>query len=520
MSAAATEAAPPAGYVEVHHKTLLTLATMAAMIMQILDATIANVALPHVQASLGATQESISWVLTSYIIASAVVLPLLGWLAARFGIRKVFVVSVVVFTIASAACGLAQNIGQLVLFRVLQGVGGAFLSPLAQTIMLDINPPEKRARAMGLFAQGVMLGPIAGPVLGGYLTENFDWRWVFYVNVPIGIAAVVVLLATMPRLPRQARRFDVFGWALIAVALAGLQLLLDRGQSKDWFDSAEIVVWAGLFAAGTWMFFIHMATKRDPLFPREVFRDRNLMLALGFFFLIGLVMLSVMALLPALLQSIYGYPAIQAGWLLTPRGIGILVTMAFVTKVTDKVDARMLMAAGLAIAAYSLHMMSGWGPDIPRSLIISSGFIQGLGLGLAFTPINILAFATLEPRLRTDAASLVNLFRNLGASSGIAVSSVLLARSIQVNHAEISANLTRTALPIDVDQLRRFGPVEDMGMSMVDALVNRQAVMIGYINDFHAMSIACLLAIPLVFFLRKPPVPDAAVAPKPAGAAG
>ena len=506
-------AGAPAGqgtFIPVRHKTLLTLAVMAGMTMQILDSTIANVALPHIQAALGGTQETIGWVLTSYIISSAVVLPALGWLGAHFGTRKVFVVSVIVFTAASALCGLAQNIEQLVFFRVLQGLGGAFISPLAQTIMLDINPPEKRARAMGMFVQGIMLGPIAGPVLGGYLTENFDWRWVFYVNVPIGIAAVFVLLATMPVFPARGRRFDLFGWVAIAIAVAGLQLLLDRGASKDWFESTEILVWGALFLGAAWIFLVHMATNRDPLFPRELFRDRNFVVALGFSFLIGLVMLSVMALLPVLLQSIYGYPAIQAGWLLTPRGVGVLLTMSIVTRIGDRLDTRVLMAAGLAIAAWSLHMMAGWGPKMPMRLIIISGCIQGLGLGFAFTPINVLAFATLPSHLRTDAAGLVNLCRNLGASFGIAASSVLLARSIQVNHAEIAANLTREALPIDIDSMRRFNQLGDAGFAVLDGLVNQQAVMIGYINDFHAMSIACLAAIPLVAFMRRAKAPAGA----------
>ncbi|MET0250899.1 MAG: DHA2 family efflux MFS transporter permease subunit [Novosphingobium sp.] len=492
-------------YMAVRHRGLLTLATMAAMIMQILDATIANVALPHIQSSLGANSESINWILTSYIVSSAVMLPMLGWLTARFGQRKVFIASVVVFTAASALCGLAQNIGQLVLFRVLQGVGGSFIAPLAQTIMLDINRPEKRAKAMTIFSQGIMLGPIAGPVLGGYLTENFDWRWVFYVNVPIGIVATLVLLSAMPRLETVPRRFDLFGWVLIAGGLAALQLMLDRGQSNDWFDSPEIVVWAALAIAGGWMFLVHMATGRDPLFPRELLHDRNLMLALGFLFLIGLVMLSVMALLPTLLQSLYGYPAIDAGLLLTPRGFGVLATMGIATALMKRIDVRFLIIAGLAITALSLHMMSGWGPEMPRDQIILSGFVQGLGLGMAFAPINIMALSTLPGRLRTDGASLLVLFRNVGSSVGIAVSSVLLARSVQINHAELSGNLTRTSLPIDVDSVRRYGDLGDAGFTMLDGLINRQAVMIGYINDFHLMSLACLVAIPAALFLRKPP---------------
>jgi DHA2 family multidrug resistance protein len=370
---------------------------------------------------------------------------------------------------------------------------------------------------MAIFSQGVMLGPIAGPVIGGYLTEYFDWRMVFYVNIPIGIVATFVLLATLPRLKKHERRFDVFGWVLIALALAGMQLLLDRGQSKDWFEATEIVVWAGLCAAASWMFLVHMATTKDALFPRELFRDRNLLLAMGLFFLIGLVMLSIMALLPSLLQSIYGFPAIDAGWLLTPRGFGILVTITLAGKLADRIDSRILIGFGRLTTAYSLHMMSGWGPDLPSSAIVTAGFIQGFGLGFAFVPINSLAFATIDPGLRTDAASLINLSRNLGASFGIAVTSVFLARSIQVNHAELSANLALTRIPVDADQLRRYGETGEMGLSVLDALVNRQAVMIGYINDFHAMSIACLLTVPLVMIMRKPP--PLAGETKPAGSA-
>ncbi|WP_068077466.1 DHA2 family efflux MFS transporter permease subunit [Novosphingobium lentum] len=486
----------------VPNRSLLLAAVMAAMIMTMIDTTIANVALPHMQAALSATQETVTWVLTSYVLASAVALPASGWLVDRLGMRMVLVGSVMMFTIASVMCGLAQNMTQIVLFRVLQGLAGAFISPITQTIMLDTSTPRERPKVMSIFTQGVMVGPIAGPVLGGYLTENFDWRWVFFVNVPIGIVCTFALLALMPHTPKRHRKFDMTGWLLVAVAVSCLQLMLDRGASKDWFGSPEIVIYAVLSACAAWMAVVHLATARAPLFATALFKDRNLVAALGLYMLVGMVMMSVLALLPVLLQSVFGYPAIEAGWLLTPRGVGMVGAIMLTGRHLDKADPRLLLAFGLGIAGISLWMMTGWTPDMPTGPIIFAGVLQGVGLSFTFIPLNLISFATIDAKFRTDAAGLNMLFRNVGSSTGIAAGTVLLSRNLQLNHAELGAQITRMSVPFDLDRITAYGGIGDSAMTMVDLMVNKQAAMIAYLDDFLVMSIACFAAIPVLLIVK------------------
>ena len=486
----------------VNHRPLLFTAVMAAMVMQVLDTTIANVALPHMEASLSATQETISWVLTSYVLASAVALPLGGWLVDRFGIRLIFTLSVVAFTAASILCGLAQNLEQMVAFRVIQGVGGAFLSPFAQTVMLNASTAEERPRMMGLFTQGVMLGPIAGPLLGGYITESYSWRWVFFINVPIGIASGMVLWWLLPRVPAIRRPIDMTGWVLVALALASFQLMLDRGPSQDWFGSAEVVTYAVVWACSGWMALVHLVTAKRPLFPGRLFADANFVASLVFMFLIGCVMMAVLALLPGLLQGIYGYPAVDAGWLLAPRGLGLLASITLLGRWITKMDPRIALTIGMGLSGWSLWLMSGWSPDMPMAPIFITGLIQGVGISFTIMPINLIAFATLPPELRTDAAGLNNLMRSIGASIGIAVCTFMLARNVQVNHAEMGARITRMSVPFDLDRITAYGGVSEAGMRVVDGMVNKQAAMIGYLNDFYMMALLCWAAIPVLFFVK------------------
>jgi DHA2 family multidrug resistance protein len=487
-----------------HNRLLMLVGTMAAMVMCTLDTTIANVALPHMMASLGATQDTITWVLTSYVLASAVALPLAGWLVDRHGIRKMMLVSVFVFTIASMLCGAAQSIGQMVLFRIVQGLGGAFLPPIAQTIMLDSSTRAERPRMMGLFTQGVMLGPITGPIIGGFLTDNYNWRWVFYVNVPIGLLCFLLLLLYLPTTPTRRRPIDLLGWLLVAVAVSCLQLILDRGQTLDWLASGEIVSYVVVAAAAVWIAIFHLSGNAHPLFPTAIFRDRNFLVGLAFMFLIGIVVMSVMALLPGLLQHIYGYSPFQSGALLAPRGIGMLISVTLFGRWMARVDARLLLALGLLLMAMSLSMMTGWALVMPRMPIILAGLLQGVGLSFTFLPLNLILFATLPGQFRTDGSSLANLMRNLGSSIGISAMSVELTRNIQINHAEVGAHVTRLLVPFNLDQIAAYGGVTEAGLRMIDGMVNQQAVMISYINDFYAMAISCVVAIPLLVLVRAP----------------
>jgi len=491
-------------HLPVRYKGLATVAIMAAMVMQVLDTTIVNVALPHMSAALGASQETISWVLTSYILASAVAIPVTGWLADRVGAKRLIVCSVATFTLASILCGVAQNITEMVLFRALQGIGGAFLGPLAQTLMLDINRPSQQGKAMSVYGMGAMVGPIMGPIVGGYLTEWFDWRWCFFVNVPVGIVCLAGLLFLLPEKELRHRDIDLFGFAMLALGLCGLQLMLDRGQHADWFSSKEIWTEAALSVCGFWVFITHTLTARKPLFSPELFADRNFNSAALFMFIIGMVMFAAIALLPSLLEGLYGYPVVETGEILASRGIGVFITMAISGRLVGKVDPRFMVAGGFALAAVSLWMMTRWSLEQSWQPFVMSGVLQGLGIGLVFVPLQMLAFGTLPPSSRTEGAAVLNLTRNIGSSIGIAVVTALLARNSQVSHADLAPYFSPENLPFDPAQLERFGPYGGAAMQMMDGIVNQQAAMIAYLDDFYLMTIACTLAVPIAFLLRKP----------------
>lgn len=484
---------------------LLIVGIMGASLLQVLDTTIANVAIPHMQSSLGATAESITWVLTSYIIASAVALPITGWLADRIGGRRLFILSVAGFVAASMLCGIAQNLEEMVLFRALQGVAGAFIAPLSQSFMLDTTKPSRHPQMMAIWGMGIMIGPILGPVLGGWLTENWNWRWVFYVNLPVGILSLAILIANLPHRETTTRRFDIFGFALLAIALGAFQLFLDRGQQVDWFDSFEIWIYAFLCISATWMAVIHLGTAKDGLFDRAIFADRNFVISLFFMLVIGAVLFSVMALMPPMLQGLFGYDVIDTGLVLMPRGVGVLLSMQVAGMLMRKgFDARPVVAAGFLICALSLWEMSHWSLAVDRYNIVFSGLVQGLGIGLVFIPLNVSAFATLPARLRTDGSSLLNLLRSLGASAGISLMTVLLARNIQTNHSELAGEVTSSTInSIDVSTVDRFQNMGDVVLRMIDGEINRQAAMIAYIDDFYLMMWMSFAAVPLAFLMRR-----------------
>ena len=500
------------------NRPLMLVGVMMAMVLQTLDGTIANVALPYMKPSLGATQDTITWVLTSYVLASAVAMPLAGWLVDKIGIRNLIILSVVLFTLASMLCGAAQTLNEMVLFRVLQGLAGAFLSPLAQTVILDSSTPAERPRMMAMYVQGALLGPIMGPIIGGFLTENYNWRWVFYVNLPLGMISLLLLLAFMPHTPRRHRPVDLPGWLYVSAALCSIQLLLDRGETVDWFSSGEIVIYAVIAVSGLWLSVVHLATARAPLFPVQLFRDPNFVVGVIFSFLVGLVVYATMALLPGLLQLIYGYPAIDAGLLLAPRGVGMFFSIVLFGRYMDKFDPRLVAGFGLMTTAVSVMLMTRWTVDMPTWPILSSGLMQGVGLAFMFMPLNLIAFSTLPASVRTDGSSLISLSRSLGSSFGVAATSVLLARSVQVNHAEIGASITRLSVPLDVDRIGAFGNAGEAVFRVADIMVNRQAVMIAYLNDFKAIALACIVATPFLLLVRvnrtgaaAPPVPPADV---------
>jgi DHA2 family multidrug resistance protein len=480
---------------------MITATGMLTAILQTLDNTIANVALPRMQGSLSATQDQMSWVLTSYIIAAAIATPLTGWLAGRFGRKLLFLVSIAGFTLASMLCGLAQSLPQIVLFRFLQGLAGAALVPMSQAVLFDINPPERHGRAMAAWGQGVLLGPMLGPIVGGWLTDHYSWRWVFYINLPLGILAFLGVLACMPEGGARRSRFDFFGFALLSIAIAGLQLVLDRGPYKDWFGSTEIVVEAVAAGLALYLFAVHTATAREPFIRPALFRDRNFLTGNVLAFVVGVVIFATLSLLPSLLQNLMNYPVLGAGLLTSPRSLGSLAAMLVVGHLVGRIDPRLIIGAGFSLTALSLWQMTHFDLAMDGGPVFWSGLFQGFGVGIAYVPMAALAFATLAPELRNEGTAMFSLSRNIGSSVGIALVQALLAHNLQVVHAGLAGHLTPYNLAARDPQLAaRLATPE--GLALFDAGLSRQAAMIAYIDDFQLMLLLIVMAIPLLLLVR------------------
>ena len=497
---------------EVPHRGLITLSVMLASIMQALDNTIANVALPRIQGTLSSTQDQMSWVLTSYIVAAAIMTPLAGWLAGRFGRRKVFLYSIFGFTVASVLCGLAQSLPEIVVARLVQGLSGAALIPMSQATLLDINPPERHGRAMTVWVMGVTIGPILGPALGGWLTEQYSWRWVFYINVPIGILSFIGVLAFMKETMLRLSRFDFFGFASLSLAVGSLQLMLDRGQSNDWFSNIETWIEAGLCAVSLYLFVVHvLTTRRTPFISPALFKDRNFVAGNFFIFMIGVVLFATLALLPPLLQNLLGYPVVLTGLVTAPRGIGTLIAMIIVGRLGNRVDGRYVMATGLTLTAVSLWWMTNFYLQMDSNEVVWSGLLQGFGTGCVFAPLSTIAFSTLLPHLRNEGTAFFSLMRNLGSSIGISAVTTLLVRSTQIMHSRLAEHVTPFSDGLTPSLSGGLPTVEQL--AGLNAAVTQQAAMIAYNNDFKLMLILTVIAIPLVALLRAPPVAARAAQP-------
>ena len=496
----------------VKHKGLLTVALMLATVMQVLDTTIANVALPHMAASLGAAQNEIVWVLTSYIVAAAIATPLTGWMSDRFGQKRLFLFSVIGFTVASALCGIATSLPEMVLFRIIQGLCGAFIAPLAQTVLLNINPKERIGQAMAIYGMGIMVAPIIGPTLGGYLTESFDWRWVFLINLPVGILAVTMLLLYMPETDIKIRRFDFFGFGMLALGVGALQLMLDRGADNGWFESPETWIEFGLVISGLWVFVTHSLTAEKPFIDLRIFTDRNFTLGSVFMFIVGITLFSGLALLPPLLQNLMGYPVIFSSLIMAPRGLATFFSMMVVGRLTGKVDARIMMLFGIGAMALSLYMMTGFNLQMDYWPVLITGVIQGFGMGFLFVPLSTMAFATIAPKFRADGTAMFSLVRNMGQGVGISIVTAVLSTMLQVNHAEIGSTITATSQAVaQVPSLLTGNPTI---LSQINGLVSQQAAIVSYLDDFWLMMLLSLSAIPLILLLRGAKKAPASAPPK------
>ena len=431
------------GTAGVANRGLITASIMLATVMNSLDTTIANVALPHMAGSVSASADQITWVLTSYIVAAAIMTPMTGWLAGRFGRKQVFMISIVGFTIASALCGAAQSLVQIVGFRLLQGLFGAALIPLSQAVLMDINPPEQQGPAMAMWGMAAILGPIVGPALGGWLTDDFSWRWVFYINLPLGVLAFAGVYAFIHDHKHEEKiPFDFMGFMLLSVAIGSLQLFLDRGDDRAWFESREIWIEVSLGLLALGLFAFHTATAPRPFLPRAMLRDGNFISATAFGFFVGILLYSTLALLPPMMETLLGYPVVTTGLVTAPRGVGSLVSMFLVGQLIRRVDPRLIILTGLIISAGALYGMTRFSLQMNASLLIWTGLFQGVGIGLIFVPLTTLAFATLSPNLRADGAGVFTLVRNLGSSAGISIMQALFSTNTSVVHSRLMEGLT------------------------------------------------------------------------------
>ena len=492
-------------------RNLAVACAMAAMFMQTLDQTIANVALPHMQGSLGASRDQITWVLTSYIIASAIMTAPVGWIASRFGKRPFIIVAVAGFTLTSALCGMAQNLDQIIVFRLLQGAFGAALGPLSQTIMMDMFPPQSRGNVMGIWGMGVMLGPILGPTLGGYLTDSFSWRWVFYINVPVGIASVVGLVLFYKDKRRdRSLTFDWFGFSLLVLGLGALQLMLDRGTQKSWFESTEIIAAGVVALLGLYLFAVHMATATRPFIRLEIFKDRNFTSATMLMFVTGGLLVSSSALLAPYLQTLGGYSVTDAGLLMVPRGIGTMLAMSMVGRIAMRIDARKVITFGATVLLATTYEMSRWTPAVTGWTMGWIGFIQGFGMGFIFVPMNLIAFATIPPEIRTDASAIMNLLRNIGGAFSVSLTTAVLAASAFTVHAQVAENVDpfNRALTVNAQSMM-WNPQMPFGLAQINGMISRAALQIAYSNDFLFLFYTSIPAVLLVWLMRRPQLPGA-----------
>jgi DHA2 family multidrug resistance protein len=500
----------------VANRGAITVSIMLATFMQGVDTTIANVALPHMQGSLSASQDQIAWVITSYIVAAAIMTPLTGWLAGRFGIKHVFLISVAGFTLASALCGMATSLAQLVICRLLQGICGAALVPLSQAVLLQINPPHRHAHAMAVWGMGVILGPIIGPALGGWLTDDYNWRWVFYINLPVGILASLGILIFIQE-ARHAHRdpFDFFGFATLSLAIGALQMLLDRGELKDWFGSTEIWIEAAIAGLCLYLFVVHTATATDRSFlNREMLKDANCVVGTILMFLIGMPLYGTMTLLPTMLQDLLNYPVMTTGLVTAPRGIGTMIAMFLVARLTGRMDIRLIILIGLALTAVSMWQMTGFSLYMGMGPIISTGILQGFGLGFVFTPLSIVTFSTLPRHLLTQGTAIFSLMRNIGGSVGISIVVALLAQNTQIVHSRLIEGLRPDNPLARMPYMApNFSLTDPSGVAALNAEATRQAAMVAYINDFQLMMLLVVVSLPLLMLLRNPrPAPQAVAA--------
>jgi MFS transporter, DHA2 family, multidrug resistance protein len=487
------------------HPALCTASVMLGAFLYSIDWSIAAVALPHMQGSFTASQDQIAWVITSYIVTSAIVMPTGGWLSTRFGRKRVFVWAVGGFTLASVLCGAANSLTTEVLARILQGASGAFLIPLSQSIILDTYPPEQHGKAMALWGTGAVMGTMMGPTVGGYVTEYLSWRYIFYINVPFGLFALLGAAAFVPETVRNpGRRLDWFGFLTLALGIGAVQMLLDRGQRLDWFESQEIALLACLGVLGLYLFAVHSLTAKQPFLDPRLIASRGFFLSLVLISFYGFLTVPVMVLMPSFLEHLRGYSIDTIGLLQSPRGVGLLIAMFIGGRITGKIDPRILIAVGLLCLAVSGGEMSTWTAEIGAWPIIWTGFLQGFGGGLLIVPIQVIAFASLAPHHRTEVAAVFNLVRSVWSSLGVSVMLSLFVRTSSTGHAVLVEHVTPYS-----EALRLASPTggvdlnTEHGLAVIEHQLGLQAAMLGYDAVFLLLAIVACSALPLLLLIGR-----------------
>lgn len=498
------------------NRVLTAAAVMAATIMQVLDTTIINVALPSMAGQLDATPDNISWVLTSYLIASAIIMPLTGFITDRIGQKRFLLISIAGFVVTSMLCGMAASLFQMVLFRFLQGVFGAALVPLSQSIMLQIFPGEQRGKAMAIWAMGVMVAPIMGPTLGGWLTEVINWRWTFYINLPVGIVSFILAMRHVPDTPTKERRMDWLGFASLAVGIGALQLVLDRGNQDDWFSSDTIIA-ASIVSVLSMLFFIFytLTGKHHPLFDLRIFKDRNYLVASLIMTVIGVGFFGGMVLQSLYLQNYLGYPTFEAGLYMAPRGLASFLVMVVVGKLSGKVPPRNFIFVGILASVMGNYLMTNFSGDISAHELILPMMLQGMGMGLIFVPVSTIAFTTLPKEVAAEAAGIYSLIRAVGSSFGIAILATYFSRSAQQTWGLLRGDIT----PFNEALREYLAPLhlsiqDPQGIAIAAKAVFRQAQGLAYIDAFWFATANFLLMLPLLLLIRTPKKPEGA-APAP-----
>jgi len=508
---------------------VIALTVMLATFMEVLDTSVANVALPHIAGNLSAGVDESTWVLTSYLVSNAIVLPLTGWLSSLFGRKRFYMTCVALFTVSSFLCGLAPTLPLLVFFRILQGAGGGALQPISQAILVESFPKQKQGMAMAIYGMGVVVAPILGPTLGGWITDDYSWRWIFFINIPVGALSLLLtylLIFDPPYLVRRNFRemkIDYMGLGLLSVGLGFLQIVLDKGERDDWFGSnfiigCSVVAFVGLVGAVLWELY-----SDDPVVDLRMLKDRNFAVATFTMFMLGFVLYGTTVLLPLLLQTLMGYTALLSGLVLSPGSLVVLIALPIVGRLTQVVEARWLVAIGLAITGFSLLHMAHFNLEIDFRTAVIAWTYSRLGMAFLFTPINVMAFYFIPKEKMNNATGIINLARNIGGSVGIANVTTMLARRAQVHQSTLVSHLTPLdpAYTASLSGASRFlmsqgsNPVQALNQAhgMVYGSLIRQASMLAYIDSFWLLGLTFLAMIPFMFLMKKIQLRGAPAAP-------